>query len=109
MWSKGNVGAVSRAERAYTSSPPIFQSLARHLSVGEWFNRRGFGEAHQSFLTETALHLEIVLTYSKQTTAYQSNRDQNCLLLATTIADIAGPEAKEKRNPSALNSAIMVA
>ena len=48
------------------------------------------------FLIGKAPHTEIAVTYSKQTTAYSSNRGQTCIPVRTKVVDVPKPSGERK-------------
>ncbi len=102
------VDAGRMAERSDTLRLPVLGDPTSRINAGARFVLDGFGLLVSPILIGTAPHTEIAVTYSKQTTVYWPNRGRNCIPRPTKVVDVRNFQAKEKRNPFALNSDIMV-
>ena len=108
MWSEVNIGAVSVGERARASRLPALR-LPTPLLAGR--KRSTWPVSDKRFLrilTGSGMQTEIDVTCSKQSTGEFLTGARTAISHSVPIRDTEALWAKEKRNLSAANSAMIV-
>ena len=96
------------AERPDTLRLPAFWKPTRHFNGGERSILSGFDQRFSIFLTGSDPQTEIDVTPSKQSTGEFLTGARTSISRSAQVHDPELLQAKEKRNSSTLNSAIMV-
>jgi hypothetical protein len=108
MWSEVNIGAVSVAERANARRPPALRLPTPRFGARKRPTRLASDKRFPRFLTGSGMQTEIDVTCSKQSTREFLTGARMHINKSIPIRDAEILWAKEKRNLSAINSAIIV-